>query len=91
MRLVIACLLGAALVVVPAAALAEGSRTTCPGAVRFSSTPTIVVVLRGVSCAEAKRVVGAYGRGTLPRPWLCALAHAPFDRIDGRIVGLSCG
>ena len=35
----------------------EGSRTTCKGAVRFSGTPTIVVVLRGVSCAEAKRVL----------------------------------
>jgi hypothetical protein len=90
-RPVLAFLLVSAVVALPAAGLAESSRTTCKGAVRFSGTPTVVVVLRGVSCAEAKRVLAGYNRGRPPRPWLCALAHAPFDRIGGRIVGLSCG
>jgi hypothetical protein len=67
------------------------ARRTCPGTVRFSGTPTKIVILRAVSCTTARRVVRRYDRGTPPRPWACALAHAPFDRIDGRIVGFSCG
>jgi hypothetical protein len=73
----------------PAAATA--ARRTCPGTVAFSGTKTKIVVLRGVSCARAKRVVRGYDSGRPPRPWLCALAHAPFDRVNGRIVGFSCG
>jgi hypothetical protein len=79
-----------AVLALAATAGAGPARTTCPGKVTFSRTPTVVVVLRGVSCAQAKRVVRAYDRGTPPRPWACALAHAPFDRIGGRIVGFSC-
>jgi hypothetical protein len=67
------------------------ARRTCPGTVKFSGTTNKIVILRGVSCRTARRVVRAYDRGTPPRPWACALAHAPFDRIDGRIVGFSCG
>lgn len=83
---------------VPVAALSLGTtepagagRRTCPGAVPFSKTPTVVVTLRGVSCPAAKAVLPAYDRGTPPAPWACALAHAPFTRIGKRIVGLSCG
>jgi hypothetical protein len=69
---------------------AAGQRTTCAGSISFERTKTIVVVLRGTTCAEAKRVVRAYDRGSLPQPWFCGLAHAPFTRIDGHVVGFSC-
>jgi hypothetical protein len=62
------------------------------GVVRFSGTRTHIVVLRGTTCATAKRVAGAYDRTfSPPAPWKCALAHAPFRRINGRDVGFSCG
>jgi hypothetical protein len=89
-RIALASLL-AALVASATAADAGSARKTCPGAISFSGTSTVVVVLRGVSCAEAKRVARAYGRFRSTAPWFCALAHAPFDRIDGRAVGFSCG
>ena len=89
--LLLLCAAGAALLAASTAANAESGRTTCRGAVQFSRTPTIVVVLRGVTCAEAKRVVRAYDRGASAGNWRCALAHAPFDRVDGRVVGFSCG
>jgi hypothetical protein len=76
---------GASLMAAPAEA-----RRTCPGTVTFSRTPTKIVILRAVSCRTARRVVRAYDRGVPPGPWRCALAHAPFDRINGRIVGFSC-
>ena len=63
------------LAVTVAGADAGTARRTCPG----------------VSCAEAKRVARAYGLTRSTAPWFCALAHAPFDRINGRIVGFSCG
>jgi hypothetical protein len=69
---------------------AGGERTTCAGAVSVARTKTIVVVLRGTTCAEAKRIVRAYGRGSPAPPWVCFLTHAPFTRIDGKIVGFSC-
>jgi hypothetical protein len=69
---------------------AGGERTTCAGAVSFARTKTIVVVLRGTTCAEAKRIVRAYDRGSPAPPWVCFLTHAPFTRIDGRVVGFSC-
>src|SRR5262245_43507776 len=59
-RIALASLL-AALVAAAATADAGTARRTCPGAIRFSGPPTVVVVLRGVSCAEAKRVARAYG------------------------------
>jgi hypothetical protein len=90
-RVGLAALLTAIVVVLAATADAGTARRTCPGAVDFSRTETVVVVLRGVSCSEAKRVALAYGRFRSTAPWFCALAHAPFDRIDGRIVGFSCG
>jgi hypothetical protein len=74
-----------------ALALPAGSdRTTCAGSVSFARTKTIVVVLRGTTCAEAKRVVRAYDRGSPPRPWFCGLAHAPFTHVNGHVVGFSC-
>jgi hypothetical protein len=74
-----------------APATAGTLRATCPGSVAIAGTPTKVVVLRGVTCLDARRVLRAYDRGTLARPWSCAMAHAPFDHVGGRIVGLSCG
>jgi hypothetical protein len=74
-----------------AAAPAE-ARRTCPGTAQFAGTSIKIVILRGASCRTARRVVRVYDRRfRAPRPWVCALAHAPFDRIDGRIVGFSCG
>jgi hypothetical protein len=68
------------------------ARRTCPGTVKFGGKTNKIVILRGVSCTTARRVVRVYDRRfRAPRPWRCALAHAPFDRIDGRIVGFSCG
>jgi hypothetical protein len=68
------------------------ARRTCPGTVEFGGETIEIVILRGVSCTTARRVVRVYDRRfSAPRPWRCALAHAPFDRIDGRIVGFSCG
>jgi hypothetical protein len=68
------------------------ARRTCPGTVKFSGSTNKIVILRGVSCRTARRVVRAYDRRFRPpRPWVCGLAHAPFDRINGRIVGFSCG
>ena len=62
------------------------------GIVRFSGTRTHIVVLRGTTCATAKRVARTYDRALAPpSPWKCALAHAPFRRINGRDVGFSCG
>ena len=90
MRIALVSLLAAALLAV-AAAGAGTARKTCAGAVTFSGTRTVIVTLRGVSCAEAKRVVRRFDRGSPPRPWFCGLAKAPFDRIDGRVVGFSCG
>jgi hypothetical protein len=59
---------------------------------RFAGTQIKIVILRGVSCRTARRVARVYDRRrTPPRPWRCALAHAPFDRIDARDVGFSCG
>jgi hypothetical protein len=78
--------IGLALLAAPAEA-----RRTCPGTVSFSGKPNKIVILRGVSCKTARRVVRIYDRRFRgPPPWRCALAHAPFDRIDGRIVGFSC-
>jgi hypothetical protein len=90
-RVGLAALVTALAVALAATADAGTARKTCPGAITFSRTPTVVVVLRGVSCAEAKRVARAYGRFRSTAPWFCGLAHAPFDRIDGRVVGFSCG
>lgn len=73
------------------AAAAPAAQKTCSGTVPFSGTKTVIVILRGTTCAEAKRVVRAYDKGTAPKPWSCGLAHAPFDRVHGRIVGFSCG
>jgi hypothetical protein len=62
------------------------------GVVRFSGTRTHIVVLRGTTCTTAKRVARAYDRAFVaPAPWRCALAHAPFRRINGHEVGFSCG
>jgi hypothetical protein len=62
------------------------------GVVRFSGTRTHIVVLRGTTCTTAKRVARTYDRAfSPPAPWKCALAHAPFRRINGREVGFSCG
>jgi hypothetical protein len=82
---------GAAFALALLAAPAE-ARRTCPGTVQFSGKANKIVILRGVSCRTARRVVRIYDRRfTAPRPWVCLLAHPPFDRIDGRIVGFSCG
>lgn len=72
-------------------ATAPAARKSCPGTVSFSGTRTKIVVLRGVTCARARRVVRAYDAGEAPPPWRCGLAHAPFDKVNGRIVGFSCG
>jgi hypothetical protein len=90
-RTALVSLLAAALLALAAAADAGAARKTCTGAVAFSGTRIVVVTLRGVTCAQAKRVVRAFDRGRPPRPWSCGLAKAPFDRIDGRVVGFSCG
>jgi hypothetical protein len=91
MRLVCATLLAGVVGLSLAAAPAE-ARRTCPGTMRFAGNEIKIVILRGVSCSTARRVVRIYDRRrTPPRPWRCALAHAPFDRINGRAVGFSCG
>ena len=74
-----------------APATAGAVRKPCPGSVQFDGTPTKIVLLRGVTCLEARRVLRGYERRALPRGWSCAMAHAPFDFVGGRIVGLSCG
>jgi hypothetical protein len=90
-RVGLAALLSGLVVALAATADAGTARKTCAGAIDFSGTRTVIVVLRGASCAEAKRVARAYGRFRSTAPWFCGLAHAPFDRIGGRIVGFSCG
>lgn len=75
-------------------ALAPGSQArprTCKPAITIYNTKTYVITLKGTTCAQAKRAARAFGRGTPPRPWLCALSHAPFDRINGHKVLFSCG
>jgi hypothetical protein len=91
MRALIGSVLTAAVLAAALAgpAAAEGRR--CPGTIAFSGSTIAVVTLRGVTCAQAKRVARGYARFSPPAPWKCALAHAPFDRIAGRIVGFSCG
>ncbi|MEA2304297.1 MAG: hypothetical protein QOH43_1577 [Solirubrobacteraceae bacterium] len=74
-----------------APATAGAVRRPCPGSVQFAGTPTKIVLLRGVTCLEAGRVLRAYDRRALPRGWSCAMTHAPFDFVGGRIVGLVCG
>ena len=92
MKLVGAILLAGVLAGLALTAGPAEARRTCPGTVSFAGEQSKVVVLRGVSCRTARRVARIYDRrGTPPRPWRCALAHAPFDRIAGRRVGFSCG
>ena len=90
MRCLGATLLAGVVIGLSVMAAPAEARRTCPGTVTFSGTPTKIVILRGVSCRTARRVVRAYDRGSPPRPWQCFLAHAPFDRVGGRIVGFSC-
>jgi hypothetical protein len=70
---------------------AGAAKTTCADTVPFSGTKIVIVVLRGTSCSTARRVVKAYDKGIPPSPWHCGLAHAPFDKVHGRVVGFSCG
>ena len=77
------------LLAVPASA--GTGRRTCPKSVSVDATPTRIVILRGTTCEQATRVLRLYDRGTRPGTWRCMLTHAPFDHIDGRIVGLACG
>jgi hypothetical protein len=89
--LFVTMLAGVAFALSFAAAPAE-ARRTCPGTVQFGGKANKIVILRGVSCRTARHVVRVYDRRFRgPRPWACALAHPPFDRIDGRIVGFACG
>jgi hypothetical protein len=85
-------LAGLAVVLLLAApASAETAGRTCPGSVRVDALATRIVILRGTTCRQARRVLRLYDRGTRPGTWRCALTHAPFDHIDSRIVGLACG
>lgn len=71
---------------------APAAQRSCSGTVAFSGTKTVIVVLRGTTCTEAKRVVRTYDKTFAPpKPWSCGLAHAPFDKVKGRTVGFSCG
>jgi hypothetical protein len=90
MKRALAILLAGVLVGLSFAAAPAEARRTCPGTVTFARKQIKIVILRGVSCRTARRVARAYDRGTPPRPWVCLLAHAPFDKINGRDVGFSC-
>jgi len=90
MKRVFAILLAGMLVGLAFTAAPSEARRTCPGTVTFAKKQIKIVILRGVSCRTARRVTRAYNRGRPPRPWVCLLAHAPFDRINGRDVGFSC-
>lgn len=70
---------------------ADAKRKSCEPLVNFSGTKTRVVTLRGVTCAQAKRILRQYDKGLPEPPWSCALAHAPFKKLNGRIIGVSCG
>jgi len=70
---------------------ASAKARNCPGTVTFSGTKTTIRTVKGVGCAEAKRVARAYDRGSPPSGWQCGLAHAPFTRVGSKIVGFSCG
>jgi len=70
---------------------ASAKARNCPGTVTFSATKTTIRTVKGVGCAEAKRVAKAYDRGSAPSGWQCGLAHAPFTRVGSKIVGFSCG
>jgi hypothetical protein len=91
MRYLIVTLLAGVVVGLSLMAAPAEARRTCPGTVSFSGTSNKIVILRGVSCRTARRIVRIYDRRfRAPRPWVCLLAHAPFDRINGRIVGFGC-
>jgi hypothetical protein len=90
MKRVLAILLAGVLVGLSFAAAPAEARRTCPGTVTFARKQIKIVILRGVSCRTARRVTRAFDRGRPPRPWVCLLAHAPFDKINGRDVGFSC-
>lgn len=63
----------------------------CAKAVRISGQRTVLVPLRATSCSTAARVARGFDRDRTPSGWSCALSKAPFDRLDGRLVSLSCG
>jgi hypothetical protein len=73
------------------ATVADARRYPDCGTIRFSGATTHIVVLRGTTCATARRVARRYDRGQPTRPWQCFLAHAPFRKVNGRRVGFSCG
>ena len=91
-------LIVAVAVVAASAGLALGSsgsagaaQRSC-GSVSLFGTPVQLVVLRGATCATAKRITrGIHDGGAQRAGWTCALAHAPFTKIDGREVAFSCG
>lgn len=86
------CVLGTAATCLTFAPAASAATKTCPGTVSFSGTRTVIVILRGTSCATARNVVRTYDKKFAPpRPWSCGLAHAPFTKVHGRVVGFSCG
>jgi hypothetical protein len=44
-----------------------------------------------VSCTTARRVTrGIHNGGAQKSGWSCALAHAPFSKINGRDIAFTC-
>jgi hypothetical protein len=67
------------------------SKRPCSGTVTLFSTKLQIVVLQGVSCQTAKRVTRRIHSGGSQRTgWSCALAHAPFSKINGRDIAFTC-
>ena len=87
--LVAAVALAALVTTVPAAQ----AKRNC-GNVSIYGTSTRIVVLQGTTCTQARRVARRFANSAGPfsgAGWRCALAHAPFDKLDGRKIGFSCG
>jgi hypothetical protein len=67
------------------------TKRACSGSVDLFGSSLRIVVLQGVSCTTAKRVTRRiHSGGAQKAGWSCALAHAPFSKIDGRDIAFTC-
>jgi hypothetical protein len=67
------------------------TKRACGGSVTLFSTKLKIVVLQGVTCRTARRVThGIHNGGSQKTGWSCALAHAPFSKINGRDIAFTC-
>ena len=78
----------AALAAVPSGA--DAAAKLCSGSISFAGTSTKVRVVKGVGCAEARRVAKRYDKGQPGGGWTCVLTHAPFESVGSRIIGFKC-